>query len=423
MKTKSICILGLGYIGLPTAALFAAKGMPIHGVDVNEEVCKSINAGRVHIEEPGLEKLVRDAVENGLLKADTKPVTSDVYIISVPTPITDGKKADLGYVISAAQMVSKVLKKGDLVILESTVPPHCTDQIVVDELQKSGLDAAADFFLAHCPERVLPGQIIHELIHNNRIIGGFTAEAAKKAAELYALFVEGQIKTTDSTTAEMCKLMENTFRDVNIALANEFAMTCEHLKINVWEAIQLANLHPRVNILSPGPGVGGHCIAVDPWFIVEADPKARLIEMSRKLNDSMPLHVFKRIKQVLPSGKIVILGCTYKPDVDDTRESPIIELYHLLSDDYYQVEIYDPHVTHYAGSLMEKAADADLLVLAVNHTEFKELPLVELGKTMKQKIIFDTRNFLNGARVEEAGFKYLLLGKAYIPIPEMIAKR
>ncbi len=408
---KEVTILGLGYIGLPTAAMFASHGTKVRGVDVNESICNTINEGKIHIEEPYLEQIVKQSVLSGMLNASTKVEECENYIIAVPTPITKDKKADLSYVISAAESIFPVLKKDSLVILESTVSPKCTDQVLVPILEKSGLEAGKDFYVAHCPERVLPGQIIHELEHNNRIIGGFTEESAIRARELYSIFVKGEMYITDSITAELCKLMENTYRDVNIALANELAVICENLGLNAWEVVSYANKHPRVNIHQPGPGVGGHCLAVDPWFVVEAAPMiARIIQLSRKTNDSMPEYVAKKIADIVPEeSKIVILGCTYKPNVDDMRESPIIELIDILKSKY-EVEIVDPFIEQYNKNIYEASNNADLVVLGVNHRHFKTINFDVLSKVVDRKILFDTRNFFSREKVIESGFRYILLG-------------
>ncbi|MGI6003920.1 MAG: nucleotide sugar dehydrogenase [Christensenellales bacterium] len=411
MRSQQICILGMGYIGLPTAALFARSGVRVHGVDVNPEICEGINTGRICLEEPGLQELVRESVEAGMLTVSAQPVPADAFIIAVPTPITPQKKADLSFVAAAAQMLVPVLKKGDLVILESTVPPLCTQTLLVPELEKTGLSAVGDFNVAHCPERVLPGQIIHELINNSRIIGGYTEEGAKRAADLYAVFVKGELCVTDAATAEMCKLMENTFRDVNIALANELAQICDHLHINAWDVIHFANKHPRVHLHQPGPGVGGHCLAVDPWFIVEKDPEtAKIIGLSRRTNDGMPHYVAEKIQELSKDGKVLLLGCTYKPDVDDVRESPAIELSEILTRKGYRVEIYDPHVPKYAGALLEKACDAVVTVLAVNHSAFSNIDYAALKEAVKLPVLLDTRNCSDMQKARAVGFECYLLG-------------
>lgn len=413
---KHISIIGLGYIGLPTAAMFASHGVKVTGVDVNEDVCRTINNGGIHIEEPFLADIIKEQVANGMIKCTQEVEASDAFLIAVPTPMKEDKTADLSYVISAGRSIAKVLKPGDLVILESTVPPRCTLDVFLPVLEESGLKAGEDFYLAHCPERVLPGQIIYELKHNNRVIGGVDLESAKRSKELYSVFVEGDMYLTDTLTAELCKLMENTFRDVNIALVNELAKICEYLGANAWDVIQYANKHPRVNLHSPGPGVGGHCLAIDPWFVVKAAPNlAPLIELSRNVNDSMPSHVAKRIANLVnPGSKIVILGCTYKPDIDDLRESPIMDLVDLIKNDY-NITIVDPFVAEYNVELYTAAQDADLVVLGVHHNKFKEIDLARLAEATKNAVWLDTRNFFTKEEIEEAGFEYHLLGLSDAP--------
>ncbi|HEX9060351.1 MAG TPA: nucleotide sugar dehydrogenase [Clostridia bacterium] len=411
---REVCIIGLGYIGLPTAAMFATHGVKVRGVDVKKQICDKINEGLIHIEEPYLADLVKQAVLNGMISCSTETCSSDAFIIAVPTPITEDRKADLSYVENAGIEIAKVLKKGDLVILESTVSPRCTLDVLVPILERSGLKAGEDFYLAHCPERVLPGQIIYELENNNKIIGGINAESAEKAKDLYLNFVKGEIFLTDTVTAELCKLMENTFRDVNIALANELAKICERLGCNAWEVIKYANKHPRVNLHTPGPGVGGHCLAVDPWFIVEAMPEiAKIIELSRQINDSMPEFIHEKILGLVPEGsKVVVLGCTYKPDVDDIRESPVIHLVDLLKNKY-DVEIVDPYVKEFNKNIYEVSNNADIIILGVHHKQFRNLNFEVLGKIMKRLILLDTRNYYDRAMVEKFGFKYYLIGNSH----------
>ncbi|NCB39641.1 MAG: UDP-N-acetyl-D-mannosamine dehydrogenase, partial [Erysipelotrichia bacterium] len=318
---KQICVLGLGYIGLPTSSILAAKGYQVLGVDVCQNVVDTINSGKIHITEPDLDLFVRAAVQSGKLRASITPEPADVFIIAVPTPFKADKKPDMSYVEAAARSLAGHLQPGNLVILESTSPPETCTKIIAPIIREAGFTPGKDVFLAHCPERVLPGQIMREVVENDRVIGGFTPECAEQAKNLYSTFVKGQIYLTDSTTAEMVKLVENSFRDVNIAFANELSIICESLKLNVWELIKLANLHPRVNILKPGPGVGGHCIAVDPWFIVDACPKeSRLISTARRVNDSKPAFVIKRVLQAAERFKnpvIGVLGLSYKQDIDD----------------------------------------------------------------------------------------------------------
>ena len=311
----NICVIGLGYIGLPTAAMFAAHGHQVLGVDKNADIVEALNQGNVIIEEPGLEDFVKQVVNSGRLKASTALQPADVFIISVPTPITADKKSDMSYVEAATRETVPFLREGNLVVLESTSPVGTVDELMAPILAESGLAIGSQLFLGHSPERVIPGQILFELVHNSRIAGGINRESAQRIADLYKCFVEGDIFLTDSRTAELAKLTENTFRDVNIALANELAKICENLGINVWELIELCNKHPRVNIHQPGPGVGGHCIAVDPWFIVEKQPEtALLIHQARLINDSMPGYVLQRIKELLAGiekPKVAVLGVTY----------------------------------------------------------------------------------------------------------------
>ena len=379
---------------------------------------EALNRGEIIIEENGLAEFIKAVVDKGHLRAALDPETSDAYIISVPTPITEDKKADMRFVESATRSVVPLLKKGDLVILESTSPVGTVDSLMLPILEESGLKAGRDFGLGHSPERVIPGKILYELVHNSRIAGGIDKESAHRIAELYKSFVEGEIYETDARTAEMCKLSENTFRDVNIAFANELAKICEDQGINVWELIEICNKHPRVNIHQPGPGVGGHCIAVDPWFIVEKEPGlAQIIRKSRETNDSMPGYVAKRAEEILTGvadPKICILGATYKPDVDDMRESPILHLVDELRAKGIEVAVHDPHAAKrpgIEGDLMKAAEGADLVILGVNHKQFKELDYAALAGVVRRKNFLDTRNFADKAAVEAAGFAYYLLGK------------
>jgi UDP-N-acetyl-D-mannosaminuronic acid dehydrogenase len=419
MKLK-ICVVGLGYIGLPTSAMFATHGCEVIGVDVNEKVVDALNRGEITIEEPYLDIMVQAAVRSGNLKADTKPHEADVFIIAVPTPITKDKKADMSYVIAATEMIVPYIREENIIVLESTSPTGTVEDLMLPILEKSGLKVGQELYVGHSPERVLPGKILWELVNNNRIVGGINKISSEKIRDLYKIFVNADIFLTTATTAEMCKMMENSFRDVNIALANELAKICENTGINAWEVIELANKHPRVNIHQPGPGVGGHCLAVDPWFIVEKNPDlARIIELSRKTNDRMPHHVFKRIEEILKdiegTKRISILGITYKPNIDDMRESPIVELIDLIDErGDYEISVYDPYVITYkyqARDLIDVAKNSDLILLAVNHDAFKELPLSEMARVMRNKNFFDTRNFINRDIVKEEGFNFMLLGQ------------
>ena len=413
-----VCVIGLGYIGLPTAAMFANAGHEVLGVDKKPAIVDALNRGEIIIEENGLAEFIGDVVAKGHLRAALEPESSDAYIISVPTPITEDKKADMRFVESATRSIVPLLKKGDLVILESTSPVGTVDSLMLPILEETGLKAGKDFGLGHSPERVIPGKILYELVHNSRIAGGIDKESAHRIAELYRSFVEGEIYETDARTAEMCKLSENTFRDVNIAFANELAKICEEQGINVWELIEICNKHPRVNIHQPGPGVGGHCIAVDPWFIVEKEPSlAQIIRTSRETNDSMPGYVADRamdILQGIEDPKICILGATYKPDVDDMRESPILHLAEDLRARGCEVALHDPHAAKregIEGDLSKAAAGADLVILGVNHKQFKDLDYKALAGLVRRANFLDTRNFADAAALEEAGFAYYLLGK------------
>ena len=334
---RSAAVIGLGYVGLPTAAVFADAGLDIIGVDVNPDAVASINAGRPHIVEPNLEALLRRVVEAGKLRAVTEPEPADVYVLAVPTPFKDAKQPDLKYIEAAAHALAPHMAKGALVILESTSPVGATEQLArwlaADRPDLSFPQDAgdlADVQIAHCPERVLPGRVLHEVVHNSRVIGGMTRHCAARAVAFYRLAVQGECHVTDARTAELAKLTENAFRDVNIAFANELSVICHDLGIDPWELIEMANKHPRVNILNPGPGVGGHCIAVDPWFIVDSAPgNARLIHQARDVNDGKPRWVVDRIAEKAARFKapvIACLGLAYKPDVDDLRESPSVDV-------------------------------------------------------------------------------------------------
>ena len=413
-----VCVIGLGYIGLPTAAMFANAGLDVVGVDKKPQIVEALNRGEVIIEENGLEEFIKNVVAGGHLKAALEPEVSDAYIISVPTPITEDKKADMRFVESATKSLVPLLKKGDLVILESTSPIGTVDQLMLPILEESGLKAGEDFSLGHSPERVIPGKILYELVNNDRIAGGIDKKSASRIAELYKSFVKGEIFETDARTAEMCKLSENTFRDVNIAFANELAKICEDQGINVWELIELCNKHPRVNIHQPGPGVGGHCIAVDPWFIVEKEPSlANIIRTSRETNDSMPDYVASKADKILEgieNPAICVLGVTYKPDVDDMRESPVIHLIEKLKEKGYAVKAHDPHVKGREGieeDLAAAAKGADLVILGVNHSQYKALDFGLLAESVRTKNFLDTRNFSDMEAAKAAGFACHLLGR------------
>lgn len=423
MNFNKICVLGLGYIGLPTASTFATSGLKVIGVDVNQKVVHSLQNGEVHIYEPGLRTLVQAAIQSGNLLISDHPEEADAFIIAVPTPFYDEKKADLTYVKSAAESIVPFLRKGNLIVLESTSPPRTTMDIIIPILEKSGLKAGEELHVAYSPERVLPGQILRELIENARVIGGIDEPSAQIGKSLYQTFVKGEIITTTATTAEMVKLMENTYRDVNIAIANEFARLADRFGVDVWEAIEIANLHPRVNILRPGPGVGGHCISVDPWFLVEAAPDITpLIHTARLVNDSQPDHVVDLVERILgnlENRNVTVLGLAYKPDVDDLRESPAIEVAHKLADKQVNVIAFEPYKPDYfvpgvqmAHSLEEAVLDAEIIVLLVNHSEFRNLTPDKLAAISQARIIMDTVGAWKPGPWKTAGFEMHRLGVA-----------
>lgn len=396
---KHVCVIGLGYIGLPTAATFASHGVRVTGVDVNQHAVDTINQGKVHIVEPDLDALVKVSVGEGKLKAQTIPCEADAYIVAVPTPFKENHQPDLKYIEAAAKSLAPFLKKGNLVILESTSPVGSTEQMSA-WLSEARSDLtfpqthgeSADILIAHCPERVLPGKVLQELISNDRIVGGMTDRCSKAACALYKIFVNAECITTNTRTAEMCKLTENSFRDVNIAFANELSMICHELDIDVWELVRLANRHPRVNILQPGPGVGGHCIAVDPWFIVAKTPEqARLIRTAREVNDSKPQWVIDQVKikiadflqanpeKTIKDVTIACYGLAFKPDIDDLRESPALAITKQLAEQGLNILAIEPNIEELPKNLPSNIKlislggkdSADIHLILVDHKDFK----------------------------------------------------
>jgi UDP-N-acetyl-D-mannosaminuronic acid dehydrogenase len=416
-----ICVLGLGYIGLPTASTFATHGLSVVGVDVNRRVVDVLRDGQVHIQEPGLRDLVQAAFESGNLVVSEAPQEADAFVLAVPTPILADKRADMRFVTAAAESVVPVLRRGNLVVLESTSPPRTTTDLLAPILERSGLHAGEDFHLCYSPERVLPGQILRELIENARVIGGVNPASAEAGRALYQVFVRGEIHLTDATTAEMVKLMENTFRDGNIALANEFARLADRFDVDIWQAIALANLHPRVNILRPGPGVGGHCIGVDPWFLVEAAPQsAHLIRQAREVNDAQPEFCVDLVERALGGlrGKaIAALGLTYKPEVDDLRESPAIGVAQGLAMRGARVTTFDPFVPQAtapgctaAPDLQTALTGAEAIVLLVDHSQLRELDPRQAAAWAKGRVAVDLRGVWRAGDWQAAGFRLYRLG-------------
>ncbi|MEI5922694.1 nucleotide sugar dehydrogenase [Bacillus sp. TD10] len=398
-----ICVIGLGYIGLPTSAMFAKHGVEVVGVDINSDVVDKLNRGEVHIEEPELEKVVKEAVNTEMLRASPTPEVADVFIVAVPTPNhkDEHKSCDLTGVLTAVKKIIPYIKKGNILIVESTIAPRSMDDYVKPLVEEAGFEVGKDIFLVHCPERVLPGKIMHEIVYNNRIVGGVTPACAKRAAQVYGIFVKGEIVETDAKTAEMSKLMENTFRDVNIALSNELAKVCNNLEINVLDVIEMANKHPRVNLHRPGPGVGGHCLAIDPYFIVAKAPElTNIIRMSRDTNISMPSYVMENVRKLLKGiekPKVAVFGVTYKGNTDDMRESPALEVINLLHEQGYEVTIHDPYIqTNFFKTLSAEEAleAADLLLVLADHSEFSSMDYNKLASKMRQPLLFDTRNFI-----------------------------
>ena len=393
MKFETVSVIGLGYIGLPTAAILASRGLKVIGVDVNEHAVNTINKGEIHIVEPDLDIVVRAAVTTGNLRATLKAEPADAFMVAVPTPFKGDKKPDLSYVESAAETIAPVLQKGNLVVLESTSPVGTTEKLS-EWLAQCRPDLTfpqqagdkADILVAHCPERVLPGHVLQELVSNDRVIGGLSTESSAAAIDLYKTFVKGECIVTNARTAELAKLTENSFRDVNIAFANELSMISDELKINIWELIELSNRHPRVNILKPGPGVGGHCIAVDPWFIVDSCPEeAKIIRQARETNDAKPYHVIDRIVEAADQFKKPVIACfglAFKANIDDLRESPAVQIVQELADrNIGEIISVEPNIDELPAALASKGIElstqedalsrANVVVVLVAHKEFE----------------------------------------------------
>ena len=413
-----ICVIGLGYIGLPTSAMFASHNCEVIGVDLSKHVVEVLNQGEIHIEEPGLADVIKKNVENGRFRAALKPEKADAFIIAVPTPnlADEFLSCDLTYVISAVESILPYVEKGNTIIVESTISPKSMDDYIAPIFEKEGYAIGKDIFLAHCPERVLPGQILHELKYNNRIVGGITPQCTEHAATIYGVFVKGEIIRTEAKTAELSKCMENTFRDVNIALANELAKICDRLDINCLDVIAMANKHPRVNIHQPGPGVGGHCLAIDPYFIyAKAPEEAKIIKLARDTNCSMPHYVIEKTEMLLKgieNPKIAAFGVTYKGNVDDVRESPSLEIVEMLLEKGLNVQVFDPHVNNpeYV-SLEEAVTGADIVLILTDHNEYKDMDHKDIANRMRRPILFDTRNIVK--QQEESGLTIINYGNLY----------
>lgn len=397
-QPRRVCVMGLGYIGLPTAAVLAQHGFDVIGVDIRPEVIDTINRGQIHIHEPGLGELVNEVVQSGNLRASLTPEEADVFFICVPTPINDDKTPDLSYVDAASKAIRPYLRRGSLIVLESTSPPKTTEQIVAERAIPAGWTVGQDVYVAHCPERVLPGQILREVVENDRIVGGMTDACTDVAARFYEAFVSGAVLRTSAVTAELTKLIENSYRDVNIAFANELSMLANELGTDPFEVIELANRHPRVNVLTPGPGVGGHCISVDPWFVADAAPNCTpLIQTARAVNDAKPDFVVEQVRAAASAFESPVIGClglAYKGDVDDLRESPSLEIVReLRNETNYEVLVCEPYVATSSFTefsllpLADVVRRSDVLVLLTNHTQFRNLPC----EVLRAKTLVDTQ--------------------------------
>lgn len=421
-----LCVMGLGYIGLPTAVMFARNGVQVHGVDVNPTVVEKLKKKELHIEESGLQDAFVETMEYGNLKVSTLPEQADVFIIAVPTPINPDRSANLDYVKDAATMIVPFLQKGNLVVLESTVPPRTVEDVIVPILRKTSFNIGEEILVSHSPERVLPGKLFEELENNDRIVGGINKKSSELTVQLYKRFVKGRIHVTSATTAEMVKLMENTYRDINIAFANELARISEKVGVDIWKSIEMANSHPRVHIHQPGPGVGGHCIAVDPWFIVEQAPReAKLIALARSINDSTPHAIVEKISEMVKKINdpvVTLLGLTFKENIDDIRESPALIIMYELRKKGYKLKMYDPFVKqNFEGKVdsIDKAVNnSDLLVILTGHNVFKHIDYTVIKDLFRTRAILDTRNIVNKEQLKRLSFRVNIIGTSQLEVDE-----
>ena len=414
---NDVCVLGLGHVGLPTAVMLASHGNRVTGVDVNPGVVEAVNRGTSPVDEPGIPDLLRNAVREGQLRASLTPGPADVFVIAVPTPVLPDKRPDMTCVRESLCATREHLRAGNLVVVESTVPPGATSGEIALLLGEEGLKAGRDFHLAHCPERVLPGNISVEIVENDRIVGGVDTQSTKRAAELYRSFVRGAIHETDATTAELVKLSENTYRDVNIALANALANTAASLGVDAWQVIEMANRHPRVNIHRPGPGVGGHCIPVDPWFLVAAAPEeADFIRRAREINDAQPARIANAAMSLLGAAtepRAALLGVAYKAGTSDTRGTPAVEVIGRLRTAGVSVATHDPHVRDFDPAIVplgEALAGADIAVVLTGHPEYRDADAEQARSLMRSPTVLDACNCLDRAVWETAGFRFVRYG-------------
>ena len=424
LNIKSICVVGLGYVGLPSAALMAQAGYDVVGVDVNADLISDLQRGHCRIGEAGVQEIVKAALGNGTLRPSGEPEPADAFFICVPTPLTPAKKADVSMVKAAAIQIAEYVKPGDMVVLESTSPLNTTRDIIAKALQDKGIDPYQDVDVCYCPERVFPGNTIQEILKNDRVVGGLTSRAAARAKAFYESFCEGEASMVTAAAAEFSKLMENTFRDVNIALANVFAHIAEEAGVEVSSVIEMANRHPRVNVHKPGPGVGGHCIPVDPWFLIDAFPEtAGLLKQARLINDGQARYILDRLKAegLKPGEKVAILGAAYRGNIDDARDTPTDLLIDALNADGFRWQTHDPHVRgaishfghdfHLTDRLEEAVSGASAVVIMTDHADYITLK-ADMLSAMDRRYIYDARAIINVKHFVEAGFVVSRLGVA-----------